>query len=95
MEFFRPLFQRSHFDRRGRRAFSLYRDRKILRHMGRRCEFCKILRMYRDQESKLLKGDSMTAKEAIIKIEGLVYDSVLDSEQLIEAIKAILNNVKE
>lgn len=37
----------------------------------------------------------MTAKEAIIKIEGLVYDSVLDSEQLIEAIKAILNNVKE
>ena len=37
----------------------------------------------------------MTAKEAIKKIESLVYDSVLDSEQLIEAIKMILNSVKE
>lgn len=37
----------------------------------------------------------MTSKEAVKKIEALIYDSVLDSEALIEAIKAILNSVKE
>jgi len=37
----------------------------------------------------------MTSKEAIKRIEALIYDSTLDPEQLIEAIKAILRSVKE
>ena len=37
----------------------------------------------------------MTNKEAVKKIEALIYDSVLDPEALIEAIKTILNSVKE
>ena len=37
----------------------------------------------------------MTAKEAVKTIEALIYDSTLDNEQLIEAIKLILKSVKE
>jgi len=37
----------------------------------------------------------MTETEAIKRIEALIYDSVIDNEQLIEAIKAILKGIKK